>query len=222
MRRLFTLGVFLCALPGATRADPYWVAWEGNDFPENEGWERQFINGGSYRTIIDGSMRVDSTQNHLAYDQSWMERPTAPKPGESFVAEWRLRIDTSNGRHWDQAVVIATESALLVLGFYQDSVVSEREAWSISIQPGVFHSFRVESSDGESYSLYLDGAFLRAGSFEETTLGPSGVSFGDATSGGLITSRVDWDYFRFGLVPEPSPSLSLLILALTSRQWRRQ
>jgi hypothetical protein len=31
------LGVVAYALAGRAAAEPYWIAYEGNDFPENEG-----------------------------------------------------------------------------------------------------------------------------------------------------------------------------------------
>lgn len=210
MRRLLTLGLFLCALPGATRGDPYWVAYEGNNYPENEGWERQYLDGGAERSLIDGRLRVDSTRNYLAYDQYAGDLEADPAGDELFVAEWRCRVISSEGPLWDQAVGIATHTTLLAFGLYSDSVISMREGWSIAFEPDVFHTFRVESLDLSSYSFYLDGDLVTTGTFELTTPGRAVVTFGDSTSGGLITSIVDWDYVHFGVIPEPSSVVCLL------------
>ena len=41
-------------------AEPYWIAYEGNDFPENEGWERYVTGPPAVRWLEDGSLFVDS------------------------------------------------------------------------------------------------------------------------------------------------------------------
>ena len=38
------LAVLLGVAAGAAWAEPYWIAYEGNDFPENEGWVRYATN----------------------------------------------------------------------------------------------------------------------------------------------------------------------------------
>ncbi len=100
MRRWLLLGVTLLISGALARASPYWIAWEGNDFPENQGWERYWGDWqghqhghGADRTLQDGVLRYDSLFDDGVYDCSIMERPAQTDPGiaELFVAEWRLK-----------------------------------------------------------------------------------------------------------------------------------
>ena len=43
--RFLLVGSVCCA----ARGSPYWIAYEGNDFPESEGWERHAYGGGAER-----------------------------------------------------------------------------------------------------------------------------------------------------------------------------
>lgn len=170
-RCLLVLWLLGAVLPSAALAEPYWVAWEGNDYPENEGWTRQFIAGGADRTLVDGVMRIDSTRDHAIYDQSELIRQVAPSPGELFIAEWRVRVNVSIGRDWDQGIGIASDTGdLLVLGMTRDSLLSDREGWSVPIEPDEYHAFRIASNDMRSYSLMIDGQFVRDGVFDPNTL----------------------------------------------------
>jgi len=89
MRRLLVfLAVLSCAGYSAALAEPYWVAYEGNDFPENEGWGRrwgnwdgEFEGDGAVRTVADGVLTIDSMYDEGVYDYAYVERPGATDPG---------------------------------------------------------------------------------------------------------------------------------------------
>ena len=86
---------------------------------------------------------------------------------------------------------------------------------STPIAPGVFHDYRVTSTDLRSYDLYIDGTFVHEGSFDHGPGTPSYVAFGDFVQG--AGSRHEWDYFRFGaIVPEPVP----IAMAAVFLAWR--
>ena len=59
------------------------------------------------------------------------------------------------------------------------------------------------------YRFYIDGDLSFTGIFDPQSVNDSFVNFGDGTQGVASTAR--WDYFRFGVVPEPS-CVGLLIL----------
>lgn len=220
MKRLLLATILAAGVwPVAARAAPYWVAWEGNDYPENEGWERQYLNGGAQRTLGDGALRLDSA-SHLGIDQYSIER--AINPGfQTFVAEWRVRVNQSTGPIWDQGVAIATDqNGLLMVGLYRSSIVSYAEGWTFHFEPDQFHEFRIESSDMSSYLLLVDGEVAVNGFFEPNTLVSRLVVFGDRFSGGGVTSSAEWDYFRFGVVPEPS-TIAFFVSLLAVYQNRR-
>lgn len=65
----FTFGLLVNALSCAAWATPYWVAYEGDDLPENQGWDRYYYEPQpSSRTIDNGVITYDSSASELTYD----------------------------------------------------------------------------------------------------------------------------------------------------------
>jgi hypothetical protein len=192
------------ALPGLARADPYWVAYEGDDYPENDGWIRRVLGGGADRSLEDGVFTINSLGSPEIVDSYRIERKIDPDPGELFVAEWRLRI-AQNLNHYEAGFGIAPDNpATLTFRYELDRMWSTREDWSIEIAPLVFHTYRVESSDMLTYRLWMDGVMVHDGEFDTVSFNQSFVAFGDSGQFGGTGSLTEWDYVRFGVVPEPS------------------
>jgi len=83
-------------------AEPYWYAYEGNDLPENEGWQRfwgnddgPFEGDGAIRTVENGILTMDSMYSQRVYDYAchYLYGELDPDPGELFVAEWRVYVE---------------------------------------------------------------------------------------------------------------------------------
>jgi len=226
MRWLFVLVAALAVLAAPAGADEYWITYEGNDFPENEGWERMwgdehpYEGDGAIRTLADGILTMDTRFDTGVYDYAYVERPgqTDPGPGELFVMEWRALIEEEvGGPSWDTAALIASDDGWQVaMGLRPDEVISALESVSIPIEPGVFHDYGLTSSDMRTYELYIDGDLARAGTFWEG-LTAARVSWGPVTDG--VSSLSHWDYVRVGVVPEPASCfLFLLLCAIRSRR----
>ena len=71
----FTMVCALAISPAS--ADEYWVSYDGNDFPENEGWIRVFSAGGAIRTLENGALVLDSLRSLMIVDSSTRFRPCA-------------------------------------------------------------------------------------------------------------------------------------------------
>jgi hypothetical protein len=217
---LIVMSIVGGATAGMARAAPYWVAWEGNDFPENEGW-RRIVNGPqpAERTLADGIMTMDGLADRQIDDYYRMERPLDPEAGETFVMQWRLRVHEVNGNPlalYDAGAAVWSDDDWTVsLLFGIDFVYSFHENVQIPIEPGVYHAVELRSSDMRSYHLLVDGALIHAGAFWEPTFRQSRIHWGDRARGSA--SLVDWDYFRFGVVPEPATLWSLLALGCISK-----
>jgi len=224
---LFTLAA-LGVLTSTARAEPYWIAYEGNDFPENEGWERHWGNrqgshqGGAIRTIDDGVLTLDTLYDEGAYDFAKLVLPGRFTPGlaETFLVEWRVLVDETLGDHYDADVSLGSDDARqLGFGIFTDHIVN---TWdddvSIPITPGVFHGYRILSTDMRTYALFIDGELTYVGSFTQRLM-ESYIGWGNVVSG--ASSRSHWDYVRFGIVPEPCSIDIWIIAALVLRHTRR-
>jgi hypothetical protein len=212
MRKMMRSACFGLLLAGTIPALPnqYWVAWEGEDFPENQGWTRHWGNWsgpyqgtGAQRTLENGTLTYDTSYDAGVYDYADMQRQIDPGPGEQFVMEWRLKVDEVTGWYADPGVAVAGDDGWIVgLLFGENQVVSVFENCAATpFVPNVFHDFRLTSSDMRTYDLFIDERLARTGSFWQG-LTYSGVSWGDATQGAASLS--EWEHFRVGVVPEPA------------------
>jgi hypothetical protein len=200
-------------------AAPYWIEWTGDDgiWPEQQGWERvwgnwqgQYHGPGAYRTLEGGVLTYDSLYDDGVYDYYRMFRPgqTDPEPGEVFVMSWRLRVEQVVGLACPSVFVSSDDAWVLGFVYAVDHMYSVFENFlSIPFSPGGFHSFQVLSTDMRSYDLFIDGQLARHGAFQ-ANIGPSEVGWGD--DGQPAAGLHRWDWFAFGVVPEPG---SLVLLA---------
>ncbi len=187
-------------------AEPFWIAWEGDDYPENQGWERYTRVGGAERSLENGALTLDSMADFYIVDEYLIYRPLVPGPGEWFRMEWRLRVDEVLGFTDPMVLVCAEDTGAVFLKYAESAIYSMLEGVWIDFEPGLSHEFTFTSVDMLSYQLHIDGQLAHTGSF----VGPypySSVCWGDATEGASSIST--WDYVRFGIVPEPSAGLLL-------------
>jgi hypothetical protein len=211
------LFLILCVLVvSSASAEEYWIAYEADDFPENEGWWHIWGGGTAERRIEDGMFVLDTLHDpHIAdFYQMNMYGSLDPAPGEVFVMQWRLRIDEIHGP--DIGLAIFSDDRWAVgLSFEEGTVTSSFESGvSAVFEPWVFHEFEFRSDDMQAYQLYIDGDLAMEGSFW-LSLTDSKVNWGDGVQGASSLSR--WDYVRFGVIPEPSCGFLLTAAFLTRR-----
>jgi hypothetical protein len=215
----------------AVEATPYWVDWEGNggQWPESAGFEREWGNwqgpnhGGANRTLENGVLTYDSLYDPGVYDFYEMDRPGAmnPGPGETFVMEWRLKVDAVSSDDGDPGVVLFSDDAWgISFRYTTDHIRSVFESYlNIPFAPYVWHDYRLVSSGLRSYDLYIDGTLARQGAFVHV-ITQSVATFGEGTQG--VASLHHWDYYRFGVVaPEPG-ALALVVWVMAWRGARRR
>jgi hypothetical protein len=222
LRVLALIAVLLSA--GAAFSTPYWIDWEGDNWPESVGYERnwgdlqgQYHGSGAVRTLQDGVLTYDSLYDPGVCDFYVMDRPGQmdPGPGELFVMEWRLKVDAVNGAGDPDAGFFSDDAWALGYTYTADHISSVFEGYlNIPFAPYVWHDYRIVSSDMRSYDLFIDDVLVRHGAFGQT-IGPSEVTFGDGSQS--ASSLHHWDYYRFGVVaPEPGA----LALAICAFAWR--
>ena len=226
-RLLLSLTAALGMLVTTAGADEYWYTYEGNDLPENEGWERMWGDehphegDGAIRTLADGIITYDSRFDVHVYDYAFVERPggTDPGPDELFVVEWRALVEEEvGGPTWDSSAWVTSDDGWQVtIGLRPHEVFSQYESVSIPIEPGVFHDYRLTSSDMRTYELFIDGDLVRVGNFWEGLSAPT-LMWGPGTDG--VSSLSHWDYVRVGVVAEPASSFLFLLLCAIRTRWR--
>lgn len=214
---------FMIALMvGPAGADQYWVAYEGNDFPENEGWTRIIEGDGpAVRTLADGVLTIDSLRSRQIADFYRIDRQIDPAPGEEFVMRWRLRVNQVEGTWpYDPGVALFSDDDWgLGFEFGEAEIRSVFEHRSFALVPGVFHQFEVRSHDMRQYDLIVDGLPFFQGAFWKPAVTRSYVAWGDAGVGSA--SVAEWDYFEFGVVPEPTcQTLAVVVIALARCSFR--
>ena len=211
--RWLNLMVGFLMLMGSARGTPYLVDYEPSSglYPEQTGWSRYIDYGGAQRSIEDGALVLDSraSMGIMDYYVKYMNGTLDPDPGETFVMQWRLRIDEMlGGTDLDVGVFSDQRWAL---GFNFDAGVV-RSVFETGVQApftlGVFHDYELTSADMRSYTLLMDGEPLIAGQFRHLVTA-SEVGWGDDVQGSTSLSR--WDYFRFGVVPEPGMCQAVLL-----------
>jgi hypothetical protein len=217
--------VILALLTAVATANQYYVGFEGNNMPESEpGWVRHFGGGGAARSVEtdpngNDYLAVDSRSNSYIWDTGHYARQMNPdQPGERFVAQWRLAV-LANHLYYDTGVLFARDGGGKIDFLYtMDHIISIREGggstdWTYPIAPGVFHTYRMESSDMATYRLWIDDQVVHDGHWNLDSSLSSFVSFGDQVYSNVdVGSLAKWDYFRFGVIPEPT-SISLLLMA---------
>ena len=219
-RLMFLAGLTLVAVSTAA-AEPYWITYEGNDLPENEGWTRFTYNGEANRYIEDGALVIDSLHDRHISDGARMERWMDPEPGEMFVAEWRLMVASgSTGPDAGVAIARSFEPGFVAFsaGVGQARNALDQVYWPI--EPGVYHIYRFESEDMIGFRFFIDGELVQEGEFLAPSSNQSYINFGDKYDGWASLSY--WDYVRFGVIPEPSTHLMMLVaFGVTVRNVRR-
>ena len=216
----FLAGLTLVAVSTAA-AEPYWITYEGNDLPENEGWTRFTSNGEANRHIEDGALVINSLHDRHIEDIVYMERWMDPEPGEMFVAEWRLMVaPVSTGPDAGVAIARSFEPGFVVFSAGASQARNALDQLYWPIEPGVYHTYRLESEDMIGFRFLIDGVVTQVGMFQDAAGNQSYISFGDKYDGWASLSY--WDYVRFGVIPEPSTHLMILVaIGVTSRTLRQ-
>jgi len=200
------------------------VSYEGETMPEEAGFVRFFIydperwieDGWFFQSIDQGGGTggpYDGDYDRYDYDVSGFA-------GLPFFVEWRLLTDAPDSEvdfHNGGAAVIlngpgvtyhfniASGLARLLREYPYPTVYFD-------IEPGVPHTYRLEVYGGNNFEFQIDGITVESG--------VPGDAFPAGDSELLFRSRyylsphtTQWDYVRFGTIPEPGTGVLLLASA---------
>ncbi len=166
----------------------------GDGTPDPEDWAIRYIEDGVF---------VDDCLGHSpSYDGYRIDRPLSPGAGERFIAEWRLWVDART-EYYSVSVAIAAENPPRGISFQfgADGMRVSGIQAIIPLAEDQWHVVRFESDDLFSYDLFVDETWVYAGELNQLLL-ESYVAFGNGGTNSRQLSK--WDYFRFGVVPEPN------------------
>ena len=208
MRRFLITAVASIVLAGSATGDTYWIEYNAASgvFPEEDGsgWIRHKFDGGDERSFDNGCLVMDGMTIPGVCD--WYEMPMngaldPEGPGEMFVCQWRIRVDSLFG-YYDPCVGIASDDSWLAgFSLSQDAIFSAFESGvSAPFEPNVPHTFELRSYDMRTYVLSIDAIEVIEGNLWES-LSTSFVNWGDGTYPDGSLAR--WAFFRFGVVHAP-------------------
>ncbi len=215
LRRVTTIVTGLLVV-GAARASPYWVSWD-DGWPEDQGWTHSVFGPPAVRWLEDGVLHIDTTAEFGSRDQYYQNPETLiPGPGESFVLQWRTRVDESIPAA-DPGLRVETEDNYTIsLQMSTTKIESNYESGRFAeFAPGVFHDFELDSADMRGYSLYIDGQLAMQGVFSKSLFPGSVVAWGNFAGCKIIA---EWDSVAYGIVPEPPSALCVVISVWLGRR----
>ena len=203
MRGTWLILTVLTISGNVARAD-WWYTYEASEgtFPEQQGWQRNTDAGGAQRWLEDGAFVLDASADPEiieCYTGGMGPLPDPNDPTHAFVYEWRLKVESMTGGGDPTFFVTFQDHGEVLLGFKSDRIYSVYETRYIAyFQPGVFHSYRLATTDMDFYTLAVDGVVVYAGDVLTWPAWDSGVQFGDAGPADAGLSR--FDYVRYGVV----------------------
>ena len=167
--RLLTAVLALTLLGSAARGDGLIFGFEGDVLPGGAGsdWvianpcepdcSRRLENG---HLILEWGDMGDFVNYHL-----WIAQPPVAPPPTLWV-EWRFRsnqLKPATSSVCDARVSINYAGFSLIARMFEDigiaSGIGDNARW---IDPGIFHTYRLESPDGVNYTVAVDGFVFKA------------------------------------------------------------
>lgn len=205
---MFPVVLVLATVPSAWSSE-FWIAYEGNVYPEEDGWTRFTLGGGAQRSLVNGALVLDGMASWDIVDNYYIETPLVLAPGEVFIAEWRVLIADVEDYLFDPGIAIWPPGhGAVEFDYAEDALWSPYENAWVYFTPGVYHDYVFSSADMVAYTLQIDGELARTGQFVGWSP-ESFVGWGDTYEG--ARSLTEWDHFRFGIVPEPGAAVLGLV-----------
>jgi hypothetical protein len=231
---MYRIGVALVLLAwGAwgVRADEFYLHYDGNDFPENEGWNRFATDPPVVRSLWEGRLGLNaygdiSTAEYYSTDP----HSFSVCDGEFLRVAWRMvttRTGTGGATPSDVSIWVANEEQAAAVIWITPWFVSDGDYCNyehiVPIAPREFHTYELLSHDLRSYDLFIDETLAFQSSFREWYPFPNWVAWGDTVIG--MASVSSWDYVTVQVVPEPHSAVTLtaagLVAVFIARSRRR-
>jgi hypothetical protein len=179
------------------KADPYWLASEGDDFPENEAWTHLCHPPVADRWIQNAALVIDSLADADTVEYVSTNRPLDPRPRDLLVCRCGLKGEQAIGYDDPGVSIFSDKSSAVGFSLSEDTLFSSfQSGLSCAFAAGDFRAFELRSPDMRHYELYIDARLALTGSFW-LSLWSSQLSCGHVVDARASLSR--WDYFRPGV-----------------------
>ena len=210
-------------------AEEFYLRYDGNDFPENEGWERWFSDPGGQikREIDNGVFRLDTRASTAIYDAYVMQSEALDLlPGEELRMSWRMETIETQTPYWLSDVLVGLTNAdaayaefSIAPGFIREGDLPGGDPAHLYLfDAGVPHTFSFVTADMQEYDLFVDDEFAFHGGFHDNAaVGPLHAWFGDGAIG--LSSLSEWDWVEIAVVPEPHAGLLLVVGGVAGLAW---
>jgi hypothetical protein len=216
--RITVLAIVLCLVTSESRGS---VSYEGYGLPEEMGFTRvtqydpeRWTEEGFFYQQIDVGGGTGQPYDGDYDDYRW---PLSSYVGAPFFAEWRVETNAPDSEvdwHNGGAFVVAYGGGVnyhfnMAAGLARILRGYPYPTQYFEIEPGVPHTYRLEVYGGDYFELRIDGAIMDAGEPEDVFPTPTAeIFFGARYYQSEHTTQ--WDYVRFGTIPEPATGLLLL------------
>lgn len=191
------------------------ITFEGDSFPETSGWTRSvFLT--PQRTLENGILiqYFDSVGDHDFYRRFL----SAFSASTNFFAEWRVQSDAPStlldSFQIPAGFVLSGNTGVTYHFRFTDSLGlftrSDNSLFFFPLEPHMFHTYRVELLENDSYRFLIDGRLVDSG--EQS--GPYPTLMSEIIWGGRFyepNQTIQWDYIRYGTIPEPATATLHLI-----------
>jgi len=229
--RMLLFGVCLLGLvAGSARAEPFYLRYDADVFPEEAGWERHSTDphGEVIRTIEDGVLTIDSSASLLTTDWYLREIPELElSAGEELRLEWRMRtlMTQTSGFKSDVSMGLTNGYSRYAKFYLAPDFVSVHEDDADEtiliheLAPMEWNTYVLHTGDMQQYQLQVNGDLAICGTFcHQTPAGPHLMAFGDTMYG--RSSIAEWDYVKVEVVPEPQALALVLAVGMLTILWR--
>jgi len=211
----------LRALP----ASAYFIQYEGNVFPEDDGWAPPPIDTGGYtRSIDDGVFMINAG---LLDDTTVFYKQSVDILNDAVFFEWRARTSNDEGSSYQSIMIdgeglvsnigISWRSTSARIALLPDAGQYEGTIMYVDIIPDQYHTYRIEAN-GAMYSVYIDDVY-QVGAELQSAYGTNiYAQFGFGKDWYNVPTIAEWDYIRGGYVPEPTTAYFVLVAVLLFRK----
>ncbi len=204
------------------------IAYDGTLLPENDGWTRLGTLD-AVRSVEDGwfSHTVSIPGQLDAYQRSLAEFAGTPE----FFVEWRVETDADPSLLDSNLTPVVLALGGTSFAYYHVTMTDGRVLLNrsnflppvyVSVEGGEPHSYRIELFGDEFYRWLIDGTVVDSG-VPVAAYPTSGSELAWGIHYSVPGHSAQWDYIRYGAIPEPATGALLLLgsFLITRRRLNR-